>query len=561
MACETTPQLTRLACALRSVSIWKYRSEALKCENKLLKEKLQAMELRLCAQHTSSKAPLVVYVSDDELTCLPTRTITPQHLVHEAPAHVVTPPPPPQLHHHESIFDQFMVIGSELELLNDHEEEGDHPETTVNRKKIKFFSNKKAKSKPPLHLPSSPTTLLHYTCIHSSAAPIPEKITQEFAFPDGLTYKRIDPNASLSDVNTILFGPYTKRNNDSFIFTFNDETKENSPMVYGVCVMQPRLVMGGKYATKRCYCLLTRVPHFDLHFKVLFLLLSAQRIARMPVDGCPGHDSHGYDTFEFHKQVFQKYSMVNLNEIVEYQEFSVCEHLPPVAFKFPESLLLRNKESNWIESRKNSIKATSKWALPCLFSMLSLEKIIKVVSLALNEQSVIVVSAKYGVCSSAVLGLAYLLRPLFWCCPIIPILPSSMSTMLAAPCPLFVGITENALRNADVTPSPGSFIIRLDDGGSIEEVDGDGDGNENGDLDGLFRSQKLSSKMIEASKALCREGEPLYNPTLTQLKMAERLADGVKRMVVRVLEDTKTAIGNEEFKKTQLYSLHVRNSI
>jgi len=67
MACETTPQLTRLACALRSVSIWKYRSEALKCENKLLKEKLQAMELRLCAQHTSSKAPLVVYVSDDEV--------------------------------------------------------------------------------------------------------------------------------------------------------------------------------------------------------------------------------------------------------------------------------------------------------------------------------------------------------------------------------------------------------------------------------------------------------------------------------------------------------------
>ena len=64
--------------------------------------------------------------------------------------------------------------------------------------------------------------------------------------------------------------------------------------------------------------------YFRRHFRVLFDVLAAGRIGRIPVDGCPGPDKHGYDTLDFIGQTFSRYAKLSLdNEIGTFVSFQV----------------------------------------------------------------------------------------------------------------------------------------------------------------------------------------------------------------------------------------------
>ena len=171
----------------------------------------------------------------------------------------------------------------------------------------------------------------------------------------------------------------------------------------------------GSLEVPRVYCILTRIPHFDLHFRVLWDVIAAQRIGRLPVDGAPGFDKHGYDTLDFIKQTFIRYSTVNIDgDVGEFVSFQVrrdidiqrrcfrltplplpqvCNHLPPITFRpvptinkllkdctasTRESIMYNSMKNShgdferfrnpWNRLRRESISATKEWALPPLFS-------------------------------------------------------------------------------------------------------------------------------------------------------------------------------------------------
>jgi len=162
-----------------------------------------------------------------------------------------------------------------------------------------------------------PTVLMHYAAKDGfKDLPSSSDSIASFCFPRGIKVKEVNLKESMSDVNAIFYGPHCHRGDGSFIFTFNDDTglvdgQTNSSTLYGVCVTQPRLV--GSLEVPRVYCILTRIPHFELHFRVLWDVIAAQRIGRLPMEGGVGADKHGYDTLDFIKQTFIRYSTVNID--------------------------------------------------------------------------------------------------------------------------------------------------------------------------------------------------------------------------------------------------------
>lgn len=74
------------------------------------------------------------------------------------------------------------------------------------------------------------------------------------------------------------------------------------------------------------------------------------------------------------------------------------------------------------------------WALPRLFSYLSIDCVLQIVGLLLSEVKLIVVCDQLSLLSAACLGLPNLLYPLKWAGPLITILPSFLHEYLEVEC-------------------------------------------------------------------------------------------------------------------------------
>ncbi|GMH71399.1 hypothetical protein TL16_g05638 [Triparma laevis f. inornata] len=396
-------------------------------------------------------------------------------------------------------FDHFLVVGADLEnrSTKPHVYNNLIDEITLNLKQKAggFFGNFN-KSKVEVVEPPKvkPTVLMHYGAKDGfKDLPTSADSIANFCFPQGISVRQVNLKESMSDVNAIFYGPYCHRGDGSFIFTFNDDTglvdgQTNSSTLYGVCVTQPRLV--GSLEVPRVYCILTRIPHFDLHFRVLWDVIAAQRIGRLPVDGAPGFDKHGYDTLDFIKQTFIRYSTVNIDgDVGEFVSFQVCSHLPPITFRpvptinkllkdctesTRESILYNSMnisggelglidrfKNPWNKLRRESISATKEWALPPLFSVVPADILADVIGELMKETQLIVLSTKLSMLSSTVLGLVYLLKPLLWVAPMIPLLPHNLNDFFQAPVPYIVGYPASALPEDAEVPE-GVAILNLD---------------------------------------------------------------------------------------------------
>ena len=61
---------------------------------------------------------------------------------------------------------------------------------------------------------------------------------------------------------------------------------------------------------------------------------------------------------------------------------------------------------------------------------------------ALLEKSIIIVGNNLKEVTGMVMGLKQLLRPLNWCCAIVPIVPSDLIDTVEAPIPILAGVTQ-----------------------------------------------------------------------------------------------------------------------
>jgi hypothetical protein len=469
-------------------------------------------------------------------------------------------------------YDHFLIIGSPLEL----------PETSPQQ--VRQLTRKKSSnvaldgfnslfgrvSKSPVTEIDSPAVLLHHSRMGAELPNTAESIAK-FCFPRGVTRTFLSPQTSMSDINSILLGPHCRRNDGSFIFTFNDDTSPvmSQATVYGVCVTQPRIV--GDYTVPRVYCVLTRVPHFDLHFRVLWDILASQRIARMPVgDMTPGADLIGYDTLDFVKDTVVRYGDLNIDTpIGTFVSFQVCNHLPPIVFRPVTSItkLLTacerdervkkgirqsihgnvlnsvNTTKSWVELRRESISATSSWSLATLFSMVPLDILVQVIGELLKETQLIVLSNRLSMLSSTVLGLAYLLKPFLWVGPIIPLLPHSMNPILGAPVPFIAGFPGDEVPE-DVDLQGGVGILNLEGKNGVEFTVTDGDGVEKENVCASPASSMPYAKLLMSQLAPLYNkfsGEynkttgPMYNPSDSQLENARIVGEGVREHIVVIV--------------------------
>ncbi|KAM3315927.1 hypothetical protein ACQJBY_034202 [Aegilops geniculata] len=120
-----------------------------------------------------------------------------------------------------------------------------------------------------------------------------------FCFPEGVKARLVERTPSMSDLNEVIFGQeHLCRDDLSFIFFL--KVSDNAPL-YGVCLHVQEIVQRAPgilgavsplnqtsykpsrflVSAPRCYCLLTRVPFFELHYEMLNSIISQERLDRI----------------------------------------------------------------------------------------------------------------------------------------------------------------------------------------------------------------------------------------------------------------------------------------
>ncbi|KAI4380329.1 hypothetical protein MLD38_006533 [Melastoma candidum] len=128
--------------------------------------------------------------------------------------------------------------------------------------------------------------------------PLKYKDILSFCFPGGVEVHAVERTPSMSDLNEILLGQeHLKQSDLSFVFRL--QVADDSTL-YGCCVLVDELIQrpsglismvsDKQYAppmsrhiltTRRCYCILSRLPFFELHFGVLNSIFSQERLERL----------------------------------------------------------------------------------------------------------------------------------------------------------------------------------------------------------------------------------------------------------------------------------------
>ncbi|OVA06839.1 DENN domain [Macleaya cordata] len=126
--------------------------------------------------------------------------------------------------------------------------------------------------------------------------PLKYKDLVSFCFPGGLEVHAVERTPSMSELSEILLGQeHFKQSDLSFVFRL--QVADDSTL-YGCCMLveeivqkpsglismitekQPPSLSSGRHilTTKRCYCILSRLPFFDLHFGILNSIFTQERL-------------------------------------------------------------------------------------------------------------------------------------------------------------------------------------------------------------------------------------------------------------------------------------------
>ncbi|KAJ6821588.1 uncharacterized protein M6B38_391805 [Iris pallida] len=120
-----------------------------------------------------------------------------------------------------------------------------------------------------------------------------------FCFPEGVKARLLERTPSLSDLNELVFGQeHLARDDVSFIFSL--KVSDNATL-YGVCLHVQEIVQRAPgilgdvspltnssckpsrflVSAPRCYCILTSVPFFELHYEMLNSIVAQERLDRI----------------------------------------------------------------------------------------------------------------------------------------------------------------------------------------------------------------------------------------------------------------------------------------
>ncbi|WOG94214.1 hypothetical protein DCAR_0313507 [Daucus carota subsp. sativus] len=130
--------------------------------------------------------------------------------------------------------------------------------------------------------------------------PIKYRDLLSFCFPAGVEVHAVERTPSMSELNEILIGQeHLKQSDLSFVFRLQAYADDST--LYGCCVLvdeiiqrpsglvsmisdvQPTQLPLSRHilTTRRCYCILSRIPCFELHFGVLNSIFTEERLERL----------------------------------------------------------------------------------------------------------------------------------------------------------------------------------------------------------------------------------------------------------------------------------------
>ncbi|KAI5674288.1 hypothetical protein M9H77_14652 [Catharanthus roseus] len=185
--------------------------------------------------------------------------------------------------------------------------------------------------------------------------PLKYKDLLSFCFPAGVEVNAVERTPSMSELNEILLGQeHLKQSDLSFVFRL--QVADDSTL-YGCCVLVEEIVQKPSglismisdgqpcrsglsrhiLTTRRCYCILSRLPFFELHFGVLNSIFIEERLERLtknlgdldlesPLGSPMGCDKD--DTSEEESVLMEDRSHSTLNQTVETSQSSLGDSLP-----------------------------------------------------------------------------------------------------------------------------------------------------------------------------------------------------------------------------------------
>lgn len=197
-----------------------------------------------------------------------------------------------------SLFEQFFIVGlhsdTNVVALADASTQGKMWEPKFAKSESLDLRNPHCQSLLPA---LEPQILFKYPQRKTLAMRV--KDLPAFCFPGGVKARFLEKTPSMSDLNEVIYGQeHLCRDDLSFIFSF--KVADNATL-YGVClhvqevVQRPPRILGVVspflrssdlrsrllISAPRCYCILTRVPFFELHYEMLNSIIAQERLERI----------------------------------------------------------------------------------------------------------------------------------------------------------------------------------------------------------------------------------------------------------------------------------------
>ncbi|TYK24604.1 DENN domain-containing protein [Cucumis melo var. makuwa] len=114
--------------------------------------------------------------------------------------------------------------------------------------------------------------------------PMRMKDLSAFCFPAGVKAQLLERTPSLSDLNEIVYGQVANNSTLYGVCLHVQEIVQRPPCLLGISTSlshSPGLSSRFLVSAPRCYCLLTRVPFFELHFEMLNSIIAQERLNRV----------------------------------------------------------------------------------------------------------------------------------------------------------------------------------------------------------------------------------------------------------------------------------------
>lgn len=392
-------------------------------------------------------------------------------------------------------------------------------------------------------------------------------------FPENIEGKMLDDSENQFDQVSYILYKSRERDSNSFILSFNPVKSEppyNKPgmvnneksQLYCCCLkfndIAPDSFNKQLLIVCKCYCFLTYLPCFDLHFEVLYKLLL---MLRGKIVDESNYQLTYFETYSDISLMFKNsgeglgllesfYEYYNDPQADLFSDVSIySQTVGSIDYSFPSEFYYLDK----------------KWLCHLMFSMLSLYDFVYLILAAMTDKNIVFVYDDLDALSSCVLGLQSLIMPLSRQQNIFPVVNSELLQKALNQNNYILGVASP--QNIDMTCFHNAIIIEIKERENQITIN-------NSKVD-IRKNQGLTYDLIDKLKndyskfntehlykrADCPRKDPVYTQTDDQNEAYENIIEETKKFVLWVLNQIKDCCNLTVQFRYDLVSSSIRSKI